>query len=98
MLPAPKILPRTGFDGRFCIVGTSGWGSRKKRFESEDKDRQFSERYYDLFERRTPVGVEIDQELSKGGKSAIAGKTLRKELKHRHMACAAPTPMMERLT
>jgi HSP20 family protein len=33
----------------------------EKRSESEDKDRQFSERYYGRFERRIPLGVEVDE-------------------------------------
>ena len=34
----------------------------EKRSESEDKDRQFSERYYGRFERRIPLGVEVDED------------------------------------
>ncbi|MEZ2224594.1 Hsp20/alpha crystallin family protein [Rhizobium sp. RCC_161_2] len=34
----------------------------EKRSESEDKDRQFSERYYGRFERRVPLGVEVDED------------------------------------
>jgi HSP20 family protein len=34
----------------------------EKRSESEDKDRQFSERYYGRFERRIPLGVEADED------------------------------------
>lgn len=34
----------------------------EKRSESEDKDRQFSERYYGRFERRIPLGVELDED------------------------------------
>ncbi|MBP2561927.1 HSP20 family protein [Neorhizobium galegae] len=34
----------------------------EKRSESEDKDRQFSERYYGRFERRIPLGVEVEQD------------------------------------
>lgn len=34
----------------------------EKRAESEDRERQFSERYYGRFERRVPLGVEVDQE------------------------------------
>jgi HSP20 family protein len=32
----------------------------EKRSEAEDKDRQFSERYYGRFERRIPLGSEIE--------------------------------------
>jgi HSP20 family protein len=34
----------------------------EKRSESEDKDRQFSERYYGRFERRVQLGVEVDED------------------------------------
>ena len=34
----------------------------EKRSENEDKDRQFSERYYGRFERRIPLGVEIAED------------------------------------
>ena len=34
----------------------------EKRSESEDKSRQFSERYYGRFERRIPLGFEIEED------------------------------------
>ena len=34
----------------------------EKRSESEDKDRQFSERYYGHFERRIPLGTEVHED------------------------------------
>lgn len=34
----------------------------EKRAETEDKDRQFSERYYGRFERRIPLGYEVDED------------------------------------
>ncbi|GAC1046244.1 Hsp20/alpha crystallin family protein [Rhizobium sp. No.120] len=34
----------------------------EKRSENEDKDRQFSERYYGHFERRIPLGVEVKED------------------------------------
>ncbi|TIW78010.1 MAG: Hsp20/alpha crystallin family protein, partial [Mesorhizobium sp.] len=30
--------------------------------ETDDKDRQFSERYYGRFERRIPVGYEVKED------------------------------------
>lgn len=42
-------------DGVLTIQG-------EKRAETEDNDMQFSERYYGRFERRIPLGVEIDQD------------------------------------
>lgn len=34
----------------------------EKRSETEDKDRQFSERYYGHFERRIPLGFEVEED------------------------------------
>ncbi len=34
----------------------------EKRSETEDKDRQFSERFYGQFERRIPLGTEVAQD------------------------------------
>lgn len=34
----------------------------EKRSETEDKDRQFSERFYGRFERRIPLGYEVEQD------------------------------------
>jgi HSP20 family protein len=34
----------------------------EKRSETEDRDRQFSERYYGRFERRIPVGYEVRED------------------------------------
>jgi HSP20 family protein len=34
----------------------------EKRSETEDKDRQFSERFYGRFERRIPLGVEVEED------------------------------------
>jgi HSP20 family protein len=34
----------------------------EKRSETEDKDRQFSERFYGRFERRIPFGSEIEED------------------------------------
>lgn len=34
----------------------------EKRSETEDTSRHFSERYYGRFERRIPLGVEVEQE------------------------------------
>jgi HSP20 family protein len=35
----------------------------EKRSEIEDKDRQFSERFYGRFERRIPVGHEVEEDM-----------------------------------
>ncbi|MBX5152163.1 molecular chaperone Hsp20 [Rhizobium sp. L9] len=34
----------------------------EKRSETEDKEKQFSERYYGRFERRIPVGTEVKED------------------------------------
>lgn len=34
----------------------------EKRSETEDKERQFSERFYGQFERRIPVGLEVEED------------------------------------
>jgi HSP20 family protein len=34
----------------------------EKRSETDDKERQFSERFYGQFERRIPLGTEVDQD------------------------------------
>ena len=34
----------------------------EKRSETEDKDRQFSERFYGRFERRIPLGYEVEDD------------------------------------
>jgi len=34
----------------------------EKRSETEDKDRQFTERYYGRFERRIPLAVEVRED------------------------------------
>ncbi len=34
----------------------------EKRSEAEDKDKHFSERFYGRFERRIPLGVEIEED------------------------------------
>lgn len=34
----------------------------EKRAETEDKERQFSERFYGRFERRIPLGAEIEED------------------------------------
>lgn len=34
----------------------------EKRSETEDREKQFSERFYGRFERRIPLGVEVEQD------------------------------------
>jgi HSP20 family protein len=51
----------------------------EKRSESEDKNRQFSERFYGRFERRIPLGYEVDEsKVDAGFKNGLLRITLPK--------------------
>ena len=51
----------------------------EKRSETEDKDRQFSERFYGRFERRIPLGYEVeDDKVSADFKNGVLTVTLPK--------------------
>lgn len=51
----------------------------EKRSETEDKDRQFSERFYGRFERRIPLGYEIeDDKVSADFKNGVLTVALPK--------------------
>lgn len=51
----------------------------EKRTESEDKDRQYSERYYGRFERRLPIQAEIDEDAAQATfKNGVLTVTLPK--------------------
>lgn len=54
----------------------------EKRSENEDKDRQFSERYYGRFERRIPLGVEVkDDQVDARFRNGVLTVTLPKSEK-----------------
>lgn len=54
----------------------------EKRSETEDKDRQFSERYYGRFERRIPLGYEVEPDkVDAHFKNGILTVTLPKSAK-----------------
>ena len=54
----------------------------EKRSETEDKDRQFSERYYGSFERRIPLGTEIEEDkVGASFKNGVLTVTLPKSAK-----------------
>jgi HSP20 family protein len=56
----------------------------EKRSETEDKDKQFSERYYGRFERRIPVGYEVkEDEVDARYKNGVLTVTLPKTEKAR---------------
>jgi len=51
----------------------------EKRSETEDKDRQFSERFYGRFERRVPLGYEVeDDKVSADFKNGVLTVALPK--------------------
>ncbi|MBX6323136.1 MAG: Hsp20/alpha crystallin family protein [Rhodospirillaceae bacterium] len=51
----------------------------EKRSESEDRERQFSERFYGRFERRIPLDAEIDEDkVSASFKNGVLTVTLPK--------------------
>ncbi|WP_159711809.1 Hsp20/alpha crystallin family protein, partial [Geminicoccus flavidas] len=51
----------------------------EKRSETEDKERQFSERYYGRFERRIPLGYEVEEDkVSASFKNGLLTVTLPK--------------------
>ena len=56
----------------------------EKRSETEDKDRQFSERYYGRFERRIPIGYEVkEDQVDARFKNGVLTVTLPKSEKAR---------------
>jgi len=59
----------------------------EKRSETEDKDRQFSERYYGRFERRIPLGYEIEEDrIDARFKNGVLSVTLPKTAKAQSQA------------
>lgn len=51
----------------------------EKRSETEDKDRQFSERFYGRFERRIPLGSELEEDkVNAAFKNGVLTVTLPK--------------------
>lgn len=63
----------------------------EKRSETEDKDRQFSERYYGRFERRIPIGYEIEEDridarFKNGVLSVILPKTQKAQSQAKRIA------------
>jgi HSP20 family protein len=63
----------------------------EKRSESESKERQFSERFYGHFERRIPLGTEVDEDkvsaaFKNGVLIVILPKTERAQTKAKRIA------------
>lgn len=51
----------------------------EKRSETEDKERQFSERFYGRFERRVPLGYDVEEDkVSAAFKNGVLTVTLPK--------------------
>jgi HSP20 family protein len=54
----------------------------EKKSETEDKEKQFSERYYGRFERRIPLGAEVeDDQVNATFKNGVLTVTLPKTAK-----------------
>jgi HSP20 family protein len=59
----------------------------EKRSETEDKERQFSERFYGRFERRIPFGIEIEEDkVDARFKNGVLTITLPKSAKSQSQA------------
>ncbi len=63
----------------------------EKRSETEDKDRQFSERFYGRFERRIPLGYEVEDDkvsanFNNGVLTVALPKTERAQAKAKRIA------------
>jgi HSP20 family protein len=76
-------------DGMLTIRG-------ERKSQVEDKDRQFSERFYGHFERRIPVGHEVEEDnieavFKNGILEIILPKTERARAKARRIVVNAPT-------
>jgi len=76
-------------EGRLILRG-------EKKCEVEDKDRQFSERFYGRFERQIPLGVDIDEDkIEAAFKNGVLKVTLPKtqpaQAKMRRIEINAPT-------
>jgi HSP20 family protein len=64
--------------------------------ETEDKERQFSERFYGRFERQIPVGTDIDENkieasFKHGILKIVLPKTERAQTKAKRIAINSPT-------
>jgi HSP20 family protein len=76
-------------DGNLIVRG-------EMKSETEDKERQFSERFYGRFERRIPVGVDIDEskieaQFKNGVLKVTLPKTERAQTKAKRIAINTPT-------
>ena len=59
----------------------------EKKSEVEDKERQFSERFYGRFERRIPLGIEVEEDkVAASFKNGVLTVTLPKSARARARA------------
>lgn len=70
----------------------------EKRAENEDKNRRFSERFYGRFERRIPLGRDIDQDkidaqFSNGLLTVTLPRSAEAESRVKHIAINSKSPM-----
>jgi HSP20 family protein len=71
-------------DGALVIRG-------EKRAETEDKERQFSERFYGRFERRIPLGFEVEEDkIAATFRNGVLTVTLPKPANAREKAKRIP--------
>ena len=68
----------------------------EKRSQTEDKERQFSERYYGTFERRLPLGVEVEEDkvsasFKNGVLTVLLPKSTTAQSKTKRIAINGPT-------
>lgn len=76
-------------DGQLVIRG-------EMKSETEDKERQFSERFYGRFERRIPVGMDIEEEkieavFKNGVLKVTLPKSERAQTRAKRIAINTPT-------
>ena len=76
-------------DGNLILRG-------EMKSETEDKERQFSERFYGRFERQIPVGMDIDENkieasFKNGILKVVLPKTERAQTKAKRIAINGPT-------
>ena len=63
----------------------------EKRAETEDKERQFSERFYGRFERRIPLGFEVEEDkVAASFKNGVLTVTLPKSARAQEKAKRIP--------